>query len=71
LNLPEPLLAFRRGGDAPLTCVFNLSPQPIILTVGGSASLTGLYAATLAGGVLTLPGNGFAFLNGADEVAVQ
>ncbi|MEM7710831.1 MAG: alpha-amylase family glycosyl hydrolase [Pseudomonadota bacterium] len=63
LNLPEPLLAFRRTADGQaLTCVFNLSRQPVDLTLGGQGRLVGPRAAELSGENLSLPGNGFAYL---------
>ncbi|QXT40971.1 alpha-amylase family glycosyl hydrolase [Gymnodinialimonas ceratoperidinii] len=71
LNLPEPLLAFRRGTDEALTCVFNLSPEPMTLTVEVNARMTGAAAATLEGGVLSLPGNGFAYLEEAGALSLR
>ncbi|WGW05920.1 alpha-glucosidase [Tropicibacter oceani] len=63
LNLPEPLLAFHRKADKQtLTCVFNLSPKPLTLTVKGDGKLSGPQNATLAKDTLTLPGNGFAYI---------
>ena len=65
LDLPEPILAFHRGtGDQALTCVFNLSPNPATLTLSDKADLTGPSQATLSGRVLSLPPNGFAWLDG-------
>lgn len=63
LDLPEPILAFRRDtDDQHLTCVFNLSPVPVSLTLSDSAQITGPHNATLTGQQLALPGNGFAYL---------
>ena len=63
LDVPEPLLAFQRAaGDDTLTCIYNLSPAPCIATLGAPATLTGPAAAQLDGLTLTLPANGFAFL---------
>ncbi|CTQ49495.1 alpha-amylase family glycosyl hydrolase [Jannaschia donghaensis] len=67
LDLPEPILAFRRGdGEGALTCVFNLRAAPLTLDVTGDAMIDGPSAATLSNGVLHLPGNGFVYLAGAD-----
>ncbi|MFU8823437.1 alpha-amylase family glycosyl hydrolase [Yoonia sp.] len=67
INLPEPLLAFHRtADDTRLTCVFNLSPD--ILTVAADGTLTGPHHATLHGGTLTLPGNGFAYIAGCTAI---
>ena len=69
-DLPEPVLGFTRGtGAAALTCVFNLSPEPLALTLAGATSLTGPSAAKLAGAGLNLPANGYAWLLG--EVGLQ
>nr|WP_111299517.1 alpha-glucosidase family protein [Paracoccus saliphilus] len=66
LDLPEPILGFQRDhqGQA-LTCVFNLSKQPVTLTVAGDSELTGPVLAELDGDRLTLPANGHAWLTGA------
>ncbi|MEM8591420.1 MAG: alpha-glucosidase family protein [Pseudomonadota bacterium] len=64
LNLPEPILAFRRSTpDQSLTCVFNLSTDPQEITLSALAELAGPHYATLAAKSLTLPGNGFAYLS--------
>lgn len=66
LDLPEPILAFRRTHDGEsLTCVFNLSRTPRQLTVEGAAELSGPSRASLSVGRLDLPANGFAWLSGA------
>jgi alpha-glucosidase len=58
------VLAFTRiTANQNLTCVFNLSKVPQTLTLTGDTALTGPQHATLNGGTLTLPGNGFAFLD--------
>ncbi len=63
IDLPDPLLAFTRSAEKDqLTCVFNLSKTPQVLTLTGAATLTGPQAATLSGKKLSLPGNGFVFL---------
>ncbi len=70
LDLPEPVLAFRRGHDGQaLTCVFNLSPAPATLKARGEAALIGPCRATLSGGRLALPANGFAWLQGPVTLA--
>ena len=71
LELPEPLLAFRRMTDREsLTCIFNLSPTPLDLTVAVAAGgrLVGPRAAELNGASLSLPGNGFAYIEHAREL---
>jgi alpha-glucosidase len=65
-DLPEPVLAFARGDD--VTCVLNLSPQPVALLVG-QATLAGPSVAGLDDGRLSLPGNGFAWLTGVTGLA--
>lgn len=63
LDLPEPVLAFRREAEGQaLTCVFNLSPEPLRLTLQGAARIEGPHAATLSGGRLDLPPNGHCYL---------
>ncbi|WP_420858979.1 alpha-amylase family glycosyl hydrolase [Marivivens marinus] len=67
LNLPEPVLAFRRvaKGQA-LTCLFNLSATPVTLKITGTATPVGpSQDVTIAGGQLSLGANGFAYLDGA------
>ena len=71
-NLPEPLFAFTRGaGEGAVTCVFNLSKTPQTVVLGGAATLTGVYAATLDGTALALPGNGFAYLSHSDTLTLS
>ena len=66
LDMPEPILAFRRDHDGQaLTAVFNLSTTPQSVTVAGDTALSGPVHATLDGGALHLPANGFAWLTGA------
>ncbi len=65
VDLPEPLLAFHRETNVQtLTCVFNLSPKPHRLAVTDAARLLEGGRATLDDGVLSLPGNGWAWLDG-------
>lgn len=65
VDLPEPLLAFKRTkGAATLTCVFNLSKDNHSLTVDGATALVGPSTGTLDGAALSLPANTFAYLDG-------
>jgi alpha-glucosidase len=70
LDLPEPVLAFRRG--ARTLCLFNLSPSPIRLHVAGIASTILTEAATVTGPQVTLSGSGVAVLevSGAAKVTL-
>lgn len=63
LNLSEPVLGFLRGTD--LACLFNLSSDPVTLTVQGQLANAPAQAATLAGRTLTLGPNGFCHLSPA------
>lgn len=66
LDLPEPFLAFHRDhGGQTLTCIFNLSKNPATVILDRKAALTGPVKATLTGSLLTLPANGFAWLDSA------
>ena len=68
-DLPEPVLAFKRGDG--LLCVFNLSPTPQVIAVEGVAGLTGpSLAADLTGQSLTLGPNAAAFLRVTGEVRI-
>ncbi|NNL35872.1 MAG: alpha-glucosidase [Silicimonas sp.] len=62
IDLPDPLLAFRRGGAGGLTAVFNLGATPLRLALSGDTEITGPAIATHAGTHLDLPGHGFAWL---------
>ncbi|MDP5085651.1 MAG: alpha-glucosidase family protein [Yoonia sp.] len=63
LPLPEPVLGFTRTADEEtMTCVFNLSPDPQVIKIKGTASVVLSNAATLGADRLTLDGNGFAYL---------
>ncbi|WP_102223615.1 alpha-amylase family glycosyl hydrolase [Acidimangrovimonas sediminis] len=68
LDLPAPLLGFVRAApgpeDAPLLCLYNLSPVAQSVTLSGPATLTGPGQAALIGTSLTLPPNGWAWLTG-------
>ncbi|WP_299701120.1 alpha-glucosidase family protein [uncultured Tateyamaria sp.] len=64
LTAPKAVLAFRREtAEQTLTCAFNLSKEPLTLTLSDAANLTGPYNAALENQTLTLPGNGFAYLS--------
>ncbi|THD85718.1 alpha-glucosidase [Aliigemmobacter aestuarii] len=69
-DLPEPLLAFVRGeGAGAITCIFNLSAAPVVVSASGA--MTGpSQAATPGDGRIALGPNGFAFLEGAQVVTV-
>ncbi|RJL07788.1 alpha-glucosidase [Paracoccus siganidrum] len=71
LDLPEPILGLCRSHEGQsVTCLFNLSKDPAILTVSGKTALTGPAHATLAKGRLSLPPNGFAWLEGSPKLTV-
>ena len=65
----EPLLAFhRRGEGETILCLFNLSPEPLTVTLEGDEigkPLDFQQSASLKGRKLTLGGNGFAFIEEA------
>ncbi len=72
MDLPDPVLAFTRSTDTQtLTCVFNLGPEPIALTLGNAAAPIGPHAAKVDGTSLTLPGNGYAYLDGAVSLTLR
>ncbi len=71
LDVPEPVLAFQRSKDGQtLTCAFNLSKAPVTLTLSAPAALAGPARATLAGTTLSLPANGFAWLDQAVSLSI-
>ena len=67
IDIAEPVLAFHRvADDQTLTCIFNLSPDPVSLTVNGEAKITGpSQAANYSEGSLELGANGFVYLDAA------
>ena len=66
LDLGEPVLGLRRVGDTrALTCVFNLSKEPVGLAVAGDVELALSGMAEMAGERLSLSGSGFAYLESA------
>ncbi|QQA42185.1 alpha-glucosidase [Pelagovum pacificum] len=69
LKTEEPILAFRRtAGDDALTCVFNLSPDPVSMTISGGAEIVGPANASLSGTALELPANGHCYLSHTGEL---
>jgi alpha-glucosidase len=73
LKVAEPLLAYRRSGskssNETLTCLFNLSANPITLTIDGAdnAELLPLsHGAERKGKKLTLAASGYAFYDSGD-----
>jgi len=72
ITLPEPLLAFHRIADGQsIACAFNLSKDTRTITLTGNATLTGPHHADLNGNTLTLPGNGFAYLNHSGDLQLS
>ncbi|WP_304616757.1 alpha-glucosidase [Paracoccus sp. (in: a-proteobacteria)] len=72
IDLPEPVLGFRRSAAGQtLTCLFNLSPRQADFRLSGPADLTGPSSARMAEGLLSLPGNGFAFLHHDGALALH
>jgi alpha-glucosidase len=62
VDLPEPLLAFFRDtDDGGLLCLFNLSPDPVRLTLDHGTLVGPSQAAALTGTTLSLGPNAFAF----------
>ncbi|MFW2541345.1 alpha-glucosidase [Primorskyibacter sp. 2E107] len=72
IDLPEPVLAFhRRAAEQSIACVFNLGKEPVTLTLSGEAALTGPRNAHLTGDMLTLPGNGFAYIENTGDLKLS
>jgi len=72
LSAPASVLAFRReAAEQRLTCAFNLSREPVSLTLSGNAALAGPHHARLEHQTLTLPGNGFAYLSHDGEISLS
>ena len=68
-DLPEPILAFTRGGT--LLCIFNLSPAARVVEVEGVSAITGpAVGASLKGQTLTLGPNAAVMLTVAGAVKV-
>jgi alpha-glucosidase len=69
-DVPGPLLAFTRGdGPGAVTCIFNLGKTAQSLKVSGTGALIGPSEAQLQGGVLDLPGNGWAWISGTEALS--
>ena len=68
VEIAEPILAFHRKTEGQtLTCIFNLSPETVKLSVEGKAAVTGLaQAANYSEGALELGANGFVYLEAAE-----
>ena len=64
IEIAEPVLAFHRLAEGQtLTCIFNLSPSPVRLTVDGKSAVTGpAQAANYSERALELGANGFVYL---------
>jgi alpha-glucosidase len=71
LTAEDQVLAFgRETGGAGMVCLFNLSPEPVTLTVGGLQALTGPHAkADLTGETLVLGPNGYAWAQPAGAMS--
>ncbi len=65
-DLAEPVLAFTRGeGKEGMTCLFNLSPEPVTVAARGlGAALGPAQAVGLEAGTLTLGPNAYGFFAG-------
>jgi alpha-glucosidase len=71
VKVSEPVLAFRRtSADGDILCIFNLSPDPVRITVegasNGSEPLPISQDAVLSGKRLGLGPNGYAFFSEAE-----
>ena len=68
IDTPDPVLALQRGtGPGAMICVFNLSPNPVTLTLPGLGARSGPAQEVAAeGSGLTLGPNGFAFFSPKD-----
>ena len=64
LEGPEPVLAFRRGGADPVTCLFNLSDRPLRVRLEGDVRPLGPGHGGVAGGNVELPPYGWQWLAG-------
>ena len=73
LKLGEPVLAFRRRKDAEsILCLYNLSPEPVRVTVTGEGEMLLSQAAERKKDKLLLGANGFALIGeGEKHLAVQ
>ncbi len=72
LSAPDPLFAFHRAAEGrTITCVFNLSPRPVRAFLSGPAHAVGPRSAMYDDDTLSLPGNGFAFLEHDGNVTLS
>ena len=73
LRTAEPVLAFRRTAESgDMVVVFNLSAEPLTVTVTGAETVEEIsQGATLGKNKLALGPNGFAFIRDAGEVPVD
>ncbi len=62
LDLPEPLLGFRREGDPAYWCLFNLSAAPRVLAVTGEADAVGPCIGSVKDKTVSLPAFGYVWL---------
>ena len=71
-DLPEPILAFARGGgEGRVLCLYNLSPGEVEVTLTGTGEALGPSQAARPGpGRMTLGPNGFAFLSAGAAASV-
>ena len=67
VEIDEPVLAFHRVAKGQtLTCIFNLSPKPVTITVEGEVAATGpAQAVNHSESTLELGANGFVYLEAA------
>ena len=73
LRTAEPVLAFRRTAESGnMMVVFNLSAEPLTVTVTGAETVEEIsQGATLGRNKLALGPNGFAFIKDAGETPVD
>lgn len=71
IALAEPLLAFTRTqGAEHITCVFNLSKDKHTISLIGAADIICGSSASIDSSILTLDGNGFAYLTHSDMAVI-
>ena len=69
-DLPEPVLGFMRGDG--LVCLFNLSPEPVELTVSGLSGRAGpSQTADFSTDRILLGGSGYGFFTVQGEVSIS
>jgi alpha-glucosidase len=68
----EPVLAFRRSaGSERFVCVFNLSPEPVRITISGEADMAFAQGADRKASRLTLGGNGFVYFAERADIPLE